>query len=89
MTATWTIEPLSLRTTLSASATVVPVAEVLPSIIFNSATVVAKLFEPSFNVPYVTVPEVVIAELPLLIPPKPDVIEPELRAPTVVAAVVV
>ena len=64
------------------------VADVLPSIMFNSATVVVRLVEPSFNVPYVTVPEVVIAELPLLIDPNPDVIEPELRAPTVVAAVV-
>ena len=59
-----------------------------PSIIFNSAAVDVRLFEPSFKVPYVIVPDVEISELPLLIAPNPDVIEPELRAPTVVAAVV-
>ena len=39
VTATCTIVPLSLKTTLSASATVVEVAEVFPSIIFSSAVV--------------------------------------------------
>ena len=44
---------------------------------------------PSLTIPaIVIVPDVEIAELPLLIAPNPDVIEPELRAPTVVAAVV-
>ena len=51
-------------------------------------TVAVNEVVPSFKVPYVNVPVVEIAEEPLLIYPKPDVIEPEFNAPTVVAAVV-
>ena len=40
------------------------------------------------NLPAVTIPVVVILDAPLSIAPKPDVIEPEFNAPTVVAAVV-
>jgi hypothetical protein len=48
--ATWTIVPLSFSTTLSASATVVEVADVLPSTIFSSAAVEATLVPPMSNV---------------------------------------
>ena len=51
VTATWTTVPASLSTTLSASATVVFVADVFPSILFNSAVVAVKLVVPSFKVP--------------------------------------
>ena len=56
---------------------------------FNSAMVDVKLVDPSFKVPYVTVPVVVILELPLSIAPKLVAIVPEFKAPTVVAAVVI
>ena len=62
----------------------VDVAEVLPSIIFNSATVAARLVVPSLRVPYVKLPVVEIAPLPTSIDVNPEVIEPALRAPTVV-----
>ncbi len=99
MTATCFIVPSSLKTTRSASATVTDEADVPPSIILSSAVVI---FEPSniYNSvslsaalpkvidPALTVPVVVNVEDPMSIAPKPDVIEPEFRAPTVVAAVV-
>ena len=47
------IVPSSLRTTLSASTIVVDIAEVPPSIIFNSAAVVVTAVPPIFNLSFI------------------------------------
>ena len=50
----------------------------------SSSTKAVIVIAPSESDPYVTVPVVVIADEPLSIAPKPEVILPAFKAPTVV-----